>query len=50
MKPDTTAMESMIDEYVKEGQKVPAAVAEAFNESIQIGAAAGDADAGWAVV
>lgn len=49
MKPDTTAMESMIDEYVKEGQKVPAAVAEAFNESIQIGAAAGDADAGWAV-
>lgn len=49
MKPDTTAMESMIDEYVKEGQKVPKAVAEAFNESIQIGAAAGDADAGWAV-
>ena len=49
MKPDTTAMESMIDEYVKEGQKVPEAVAEAFNESIQIGAAAGDADAGWAV-
>lgn len=49
MKPDATAMEELIDEYAMEGQKVPEAVAEAFHESIQIGAAAGDADAGWAV-
>lgn len=48
MKPDAEAMGSLIDEYRKAGQAVPQEVMTAFNEAMQIGAAAGDVDAAWA--
>lgn len=47
MKPDVTAMGELIDEYTAAGQAVPQAVMDAYNEAIEIGAAAGDSDAAW---
>lgn len=49
MKPDTTALGEMIDTYAEAGQAVPQQVMDSFNEAMQIGAAAGDADAAWQV-
>lgn len=46
-KPDVEEMEQSIDEYIKEGQKVPEKVAESYRASIETGAAAGDMDAAW---
>lgn len=48
MKPDVEAMGDLIDEYRNAGQAVPKEVMTAFNEAMQIGAAAGDVDAAWA--
>lgn len=48
MKPDVEAMGDLIDEYRNAGQAVPKEVMTAFNEAMQIGAAAGDMDAAWA--
>lgn len=47
MVPDVTDMQGAIDEYIKAGSAVPQALMDSYNEAIQVGAAAGDADAGW---
>ncbi|MCD8011653.1 MAG: phage tail tape measure protein [Lachnospiraceae bacterium] len=47
MKPDVTEMGEIIDQYTAAGQEVPQAVMDAYNEAIEIGAAAGDSDAAW---
>lgn len=39
----------LIDEYREMGQAVPQDVMTAFNDAVQVGAAAGDADAAWQV-
>ena len=49
MKPDVESMAGLIDEYREMGQAVPQDVMNAFNDAVQIGAAAGDADAAWQV-
>lgn len=49
MKPDADAMTSLIDEYVATGQDVPRQIMDKFNETMAMGAAAGDADAAWQV-
>lgn len=49
MKPDATAMGELIDAYASAGQAVPQEVMTGFNEAMEIGAAAGDADAAWQV-
>lgn len=49
MKPDVESMAGLIDEYRKMGQAVPQDVMTAFNDAVQVGAAAGDADAAWQV-
>lgn len=49
MKPDVESMAGLIDEYREKGQAVPQDVMTAFNDAVQVGAAAGDADAAWQV-
>ena len=49
MKPDVESMTGLIDEYREMGQAVPQDVMTAFNDAVQVGAAAGDADAAWQV-
>lgn len=49
MKPDVSSMAGLIDEYREMGQAVPRDVMTAFNDAVQVGAAAGDADAAWQV-
>lgn len=49
MKPDASAMSSLIDEYVKAGQEVPKQIMDNFNETMAIGAASGDTEAAWQV-
>lgn len=49
MKPDVESMAGLIDEYREMGQAVPRDVMTAFNDAVQVGAAAGDADAAWQV-
>lgn len=49
-KPDVEAMEASIDEYINAEQQIPKKVAEAYKSSIEIGAAAGDEDAAWAML
>lgn len=49
MKPDAESMAGLIDEYREMGQAVPQDVMTAFNDAVQVGAAAGDADAAWQV-
>lgn len=50
MKPDVESMAGLIDEYREMGQAVPQDVMTAFNDAVQVGAAAGDADAAWQVL
>ena len=47
MKPDVADMGSLIDSYRDAGMQIPSALMEAYNQAIDIGAASGDADAGW---
>ena len=47
MKPDVSAMQSLIDLYREEGQAIPQTLMDAYNEAIQIGAESGDLDASW---
>ena len=49
MKPDVENMATLIDEYREIGQAVPQDVMTAFNDAVQVGAAAGDTDAAWQV-
>lgn len=49
MKPDVESMAGLIDEYREMGQAVPQDVMTAFNDAVQVGAAAGDANAAWQV-
>lgn len=49
MKPDADAMTSLIDEYVNVGQDIPKQIKDKFNETMEMGAAAGDTDAAWQV-
>ena len=49
MKPDVESMAGLIDEYREMGQAIPQDVMTAFNDAVQVGAAAGDADAAWQV-
>lgn len=49
MKPDVESMGAIIDEYTAMGQKVPEEIMSEFNQAIQTGAVAGDADAAWQV-
>lgn len=49
MKPDVESMAGLIDEYREMGQAVPQDVMTAFNDAVQVGAVAGDADAAWQV-
>ena len=49
MKPDVESMAGLIDEYREMGQAVPQDVMTAFNDAVQVGAAAGDVDAAWQV-
>lgn len=49
MKPDADAMASLMDEYAEVGQKVPKQLMDKFNETMEMGAAAGDTDAAWQV-
>ena len=49
MKPDVESMAGLIDEYREMGQAVPQDVMTAFNDAVQVGAAAGDSDAAWQV-
>lgn len=49
MKPDVESIAGLIDEYREMGQAVPQDVMTAFNDAVQVGAAAGDADAAWQV-
>lgn len=49
MKPDVESMAGLIDEYKEMGQAIPQDVMTAFNDAVQVGAAAGDADAAWQV-
>lgn len=49
MKPDADAITSLMDEYAEVGQKVPEQLMEKFNETMEMGAAAGDTDAAWQV-
>lgn len=49
MKPDASAMASLMDEYVSLGQAIPKQVKDSFNEAMQVGAASGDTDAAWQV-
>lgn len=49
MKPDVDAISSIIDEYRNVGQAIPQELMTSFNEAMQLGAAAGDADAAWQV-
>lgn len=50
MKPDVESMAGLIDEYREMGQAVPQDVMTAFNDAVQVGAAAGDANAAWQVL
>lgn len=50
MKPDTSELASIIDEYAKIGKEVPAELMSAYNSAIEVGAAAGDIDAGMQVL
>lgn len=47
VKPDVSEMSSIIDQYIEEEQAVPQELMDSFNDFIDIGAAAGDADAAW---
>ena len=49
MKPDATAMQDLIDTYRTQGQKIPQALMDSFNQTMQLGAASGDVDAAWQV-
>ena len=49
MKPDVESMAGLIDEYREMGLAVPQDVMTAFNDAVQVGAAAGDVDAAWQV-
>lgn len=49
MKPDVESMGAIIDQYTAMGQKVPEEIMSEFNQAIQTGAVAGDADAAWQV-
>lgn len=49
MKPDADAMTSLMDEYAEVGQKVPQQLMDKFNQTMEMGAAAGDTDAAWQV-
>lgn len=48
MKPDVADMQELIDSYSAAGQQVPQAVADSFNQAMEVGAAAGDMSAAWA--
>ena len=47
MKPDVGLMESLIDQYISEGEKVPQILMDSYNQAIETGAALGDYDAAW---
>ncbi len=47
MKPDVEHMQSLIDQYISEGEKVPQILMDSFNQAIETGAALGDSDAAW---
>lgn len=49
MKPDVSAMSDIIDHANELGEAVPREVMDSYNQAMQIGAASGDVDAGWAV-
>lgn len=49
MQPDVENMQETIDEYRRLGLAIPEDVMTAFNEAVELGAAAGDADAAWQV-
>ena len=49
MKPEAQAVGELIDEYTAVGQKVPQELMDSYNSAMQLGAASGDIDAGWAV-
>lgn len=47
MAPDVSQMGSLIDQYREAGQAVPKSLMEGYKEAIEVGAAAGAADAAW---
>ena len=47
MLPDVDSMQSKIDSYIAEGKAVPQELYDSWMEGIQIGAAAGNQEAGW---
>ncbi|EET60428.1 phage tail tape measure protein, TP901 family [Marvinbryantia formatexigens DSM 14469] len=49
MKPDSDAMTRIIDSYAEAGEKVPEALMKEFTSNMEMGAAAGDADAAMQV-
>lgn len=49
MKPDVNAMTDMIDSYRQQGQAIPKAIMDSFNQAMELGAASGDTDAAWQV-
>lgn len=49
LKPDATAMQSLIEEYRSIGQAIPESLMNSYNEAMMLGAASGDYDASWAV-
>lgn len=49
MKPDVSAMQSLMGEYREAGQAIPQELMTSFNEAMKVGAAAGDASAAWQV-
>lgn len=49
MKPDVSAMQSLMSEYREAGQAIPQELMTSFNDAMMVGAAAGDASAAWQV-
>lgn len=49
MQPDVGDMAGLIDQYRELGQKVPQELMDSYNSAMELGAASGDASAGWAV-
>lgn len=49
MKPDVSAMQSLMEEYRETGQAIPQEFMDSYNNAMMLGAASGDADAAWQV-
>ena len=49
MKPDVSAMQSLMSEYREAGQAIPQELMTSFNDAMMVGAAAGDMNAAWQV-